>query len=252
MGWGLPRVVLFAVCALSLGNAAQARDWLVVGTQFPRVYERAEDGRIAGLAPAVLRELAGELGVGLRFELHPWARAQRMVELAQADILVGPYRTAEREARFAFAAEPFYEDRIVFYARAGQAISWQGDYRDLQGQRVAVVRGWTYGSGFEAARALLRPVTVEKVEYGLRMLALGRIDLLASNQRNTQPHLRAPELRERVVELLPLIDVQRGYFAFPRDSAHAGLRQRFDQAFRRLVERGQLAQLAAPLGVSVP
>ena len=43
-------------------------------------------------------------------------RAQAMVEAGLADILVGPYRTPERERRFAFAARPFYRDHMVFTA----------------------------------------------------------------------------------------------------------------------------------------
>lgn len=243
---------LLGLCGSLFGGLAQAREWLVVGTTFPQVYEQSADGSFTGLAPSVLRHLAAELGDELRFELYPWTRAQRMVELGEADILVGPYRTAEREARFAFAAEPFYQDRIVFYSRRDQASTWNGDYASLHGKRVAVVRGWIYGSQFEEARARLQPITVESVRNGLRMLHAGRIDLLASNQRNTGPHLLALGLQEQVGELLPLIDVQRGFFAFPRDSGHDELRQRFDSAFEQFVASGQLARLAAPLGVSVP
>jgi polar amino acid transport system substrate-binding protein len=247
----LPQLLLFVGLWL-VGDVALAREWLVVGTHFPQVYEQDESGEFHGLAPAILRRLAPELGAELRFELYPWARAQLMVELGQADILVGPYRSAEREVRFAFAATPFYQDRILFYARRERMPHWDGDYAGLQGQRIAVVRGWAYGSQFEAARASLHPITVETVRNGLLMLQAGRIDLLASNQRNTQPHLRDLGLREQVAELQPLIDVQRGYFAFPRDAAHGELRQRFDLAFARLVESGQLARLAVPYGVNLP
>ncbi|WP_394559771.1 substrate-binding periplasmic protein [Aquipseudomonas alcaligenes] len=243
--------LLLLLCCGLFAGALPARELLVVGTSFPQVYERNAAGDFTGLAPAVLRRLAAELGGELRFELYPWARAQRMVEHGEADILVGPYRTAEREARFAFAAEPFYQDRILFYARLDRREAWDGDYASLAGRRIAVVRGWIYGRQFEDARARLQPVTVESVSNGLRMLVAGRIDLLASNQRNTQPYLTAP-LQQTITELLPLIDVQRGYFAFPRDPGHDRLRESFDRAFFDLVASGQLARLAAPLGVSVP
>lgn len=251
MGVFLQRLLPILLCGL-LSAPALAREWLVVGAQFPQVYEQDAGGRFIGLAPAVLRRLAAELGDRVSFELYPWARAQRMVELGQADILVGPYRTAEREARFAFAAEPFYQDRIVFYARRDGRIGWSGDYAGLAGRRIAVVRGWSYGSRFEEARAWLRPVTVEAVGNGLRMLEAGRIDLLASNRRSTLPRLAALALQERIVELGPLIDVQRGYFAFPRDAEHDQLRRRLDRAFADMIASGELERLAAPLGVSVP
>ncbi|MEK1905347.1 MAG: transporter substrate-binding domain-containing protein [Pseudomonas sp.] len=230
----------------------QAREWLVVGTSFPQVFERSETGQFSGLAPELLQQMSGELGASLRFELYPWARAQRMVEQGQADILIGPYRTPEREARFAFAAAPFYQDRIVFYARRGQGLSWDGSFASLQPHRIAVIRGWTYGSRFEAARAQMQLDTVEGVPNGLRMLVAGRIELLATNHRNTLPHLEALQLTDQLVELQPQIDVQQGYFAFPRDAGHAELREHFDQVFQGFVARGELARLADRLGVSVP
>lgn len=252
MGWCVFRAGLVAACALFYCGASQAREWLAVGTYFPQVYEQAADGSFTGLAPALLREMAGELGEQLRFELHPWARAQRMVELGQADILIGPYRTAEREQRFAFAAEPFYRDHLVFFAQRDRVALWQGDYAALRGRRLAVVRGWTYGNRFETAREYLQPTTVESVRNGLRMLAAGRIDLLASNARNTRPPLHELGLQQQIVELTPLIDVQRGYFAFPRDAAHQALRRDIDRTFASFVDSGRLARLAGQLGVSVP
>lgn len=248
----LPRYLLVAVFGLLLGGPVQAREWLVVGTYFPQVYERTTEGHFIGLAPAVLRRLAVELGDSLRFELHPWARAQLMVELGQADILVGPYRSAEREARFAFAAEPFYQDSMVLFARRDHEPPWGGFYPNLQGRRIAVVRGWTYGAQFEQARQQFSPVVVETVENGLRMLAIGRVDLLASNQRNTRPFLVDQQLAAQVRELQPYLDIQRGYFAFPRDAKHAALRQRIDEQFRQFIASGRLASLGKSLGVAVP
>ncbi|MBB2493893.1 substrate-binding periplasmic protein [Aquipseudomonas ullengensis] len=240
--------LLLLLCCTPL----QAREWLVVGTSFPQVFERSDTGQFSGLAPELLRQMSAELGVSLRFELYPWARAQRMVEQGQADILIGPYRTPEREALFAFAAEPFYQDRIVFYVRNGKGPSWDGSFASLQPHRIAVIRGWTYGARFEAARPQMQLDTVESVPNGLRMLMAGRIELLATNHRNTQPHLAALQLENQITELQPQIDVQQGYFAFPRDAEHDELREEFDQVFRRFVARGELARLAGRLGVSVP
>ncbi len=231
---------------------AQAREWLVVGTSFPKVFELNDSGQFTGLAPAVLRQLAAELGDHPHFEIYPWARAQRMVEQGEADILIGPYRTNERETRFAFAAEPFYQDQIVFYARRQSRLGWNGDFTSLQSHRIAVVRGWTYGPRFEVARPQMQLDMVESVANGLRMLAAGRIELLATNLRNTHPYLIELQLDDQLIPLQPQIDVQQGYFAFPRDAAHVALRERFDQGFQRLIRRGDLARLAAAQGVNIP
>lgn len=55
-----------------------------------------------------------------------------------------------------------------------------------------------------------------------------------------------------VVPLKRIIDVQDGYFAFPRRVDHDGLRVKFNRAFNNMVEQGELARLAGKLGVNIP
>ncbi|MDH1263037.1 transporter substrate-binding domain-containing protein [Pseudomonas sp. GD03944] len=248
---GVLRSVLAACLALWVG-VASGREILAVGTSFPGVFERTSSGEYRGLATSVLTIALKSMGHSVRFELYPWARAQRMVEQGQADVLIGPYRNPQRETRFAFASDAFYRDRIVFYRHASHRPHWSGNYQDLKGQRIGVVRGWSYGTDFDAARWQLDLVTVESVENGLRMLSIGRLELLASNQRNTRPMLQELGLNDEVAELAQEIDTQDGYFAFPRLPSHQPLRESFDQTFRQMIDQGRLATLAAYWQVDIP
>nr|WP_298164742.1 transporter substrate-binding domain-containing protein [uncultured Pseudomonas sp.] len=234
------------------GEMALAREWLAVGTNFPQVFEQSAEGEYRGLAVSVLRHALDSLGHRVRFELHPWARAQYMVEQGRADILIGPYKTAEREARFAFSARAFYRDRIVFYGRRDQLPTWHGDYQALRGRPIGVVRAWAYGNRFDQARQGLDLVVVESVENGLKMLSLGRLQLLASNQRNSRPVLLKLGLLDEIVELDPPISLEDGYFAFPGLASHDALREDFDKALAEMVEQGELARLAKGWQVQIP
>nr|WP_298114604.1 transporter substrate-binding domain-containing protein [uncultured Pseudomonas sp.] len=234
------------------GEMALAREWLAVGTNFPQVFERSAEGEYRGLAVSVLHHGLDMLGHSVRFELHPWARAQYMVEQGQADILIGPYKTAEREARFAFSTMAFYRDRVVFYGRRDRLPPWHGDYQALPGRPIGVVRAWSYGDRFVQAKSTLDLVTVESVENGLKMLSLGRLQLLASNQRNSRPVLLKLGLLDEIVELDPPISLEDGYFAFPRLASHDALRKDFDRALAEMIEQGELARLAEGWQVQVP
>lgn len=199
-----------------------------------------------------MRQALEPLGYQVRFELYPWARAQHMVARGEADILIGPYKNAAREQLLVFSAQPFYRDHIVFYRPRGGVLRWDGDYQQLLGRRIGVVRAWFYGAGFDSRREQLELVTVEQVENGLKMLAAGRLELLASNQRNTQPALLALGLADKLEQLETPIDLQDGYFAFPRDERYRSLREQFDRALQQMTEQGRLAQLAADWQVEIP
>ncbi|WP_233683438.1 substrate-binding periplasmic protein [Pseudomonas anguilliseptica] len=245
------RRLSLAFCCVLLIPPLAARELLAVGSNFPGVFEQ-HGSSYSGLATSVLRQALEPLGYQVRFELYPWARAQHMVARGEADILIGPYKNAAREQLLVFSAQPFYRDHIVFYRPRGGVLRWDGDYQQLLGRRIGVVRAWFYGAGFDSRREQLELVTVEQVENGLKMLAAGRLELLASNQRNTQPALLALGLADKLEQLETPIDLQDGYFAFPRDERYRSLREQFDRALQQMTEQGRLAQLAADWQVEIP
>jgi polar amino acid transport system substrate-binding protein len=241
-----------AILALLCCLPAAARDLLVIGTHFERVYERGQEGEIVGFGPEVVRLIAQRLGHRAIFELYPWARAQALVAQGKADILVGPYKTFERQQLMSFSKLPFYQDQMVFYVRKGTMQDWSGDYAALSEQRIAIVNGWSYGASFDKARPQLRLDVVNSVDSGLKMLAAQHAQMFASNRRNTEPVLGRLGLSGQVAMLPRVIEVQDGYFAFPKRPAGDALRKEFDAEFQRMVESGELRRLGLRHEVNVP
>lgn len=247
------RLCLLSPLALA-AKPALARDVLVVGTSFPRIYEtKGKPGDADGLGAELMRRAAARLGMGLRFEVLPWLRAQAMVEQGQANVLVGPYRTPEREQRFLFSRQAFYADALVFYARRALTSHWVGDFTSLAKVPLAIVQGWAYGEDFERARPGLQQLsTALTVETGLLMLKRGRIELLASNERNTTPVIEALGLTQELQLLNPPISFQRGHFAYTRNAQGEALRDSIDQVMLQLRATGELRELARKWRITIP
>ena len=238
--------------ALGLPAWAQAQPVLAVGATFARLFMPGPQGRPQGLAVDLLERILLPLGQAPRYELYPWLRAQAMLAQGQAQILIGPYRTPEREALMRFSQQAFYEDAMLFYVRREALDLWRGDYAALAGLRVGVVQGWVYGAEFEQRRAQLRPEPLRDLATGLRMLERGRLDLLAANERNAQPVLEALGLGQALLPCRTPLGRLRGHFAFGLDEAGALWRQRVDAGLARLRASGELATLAARWQVTLP
>lgn len=231
---------------------AQPQELVVVGAHFERVFELSKDGRFIGMGPEIIRTLAQRMGYAVRFEIYPWARAQAMVAQGAADILIGPYKSPERLASMTFSERPFYQDEMVFYTRAGAGVEWQGDYAALKETRMVIMNGWAYGGEFDRARPKLRVSVTNAVENGLKMLISQHVDLFATNRRNTEPVIARLQIAGNVVPLAKVIEVQRGYFAFPKRAESDRLRVQFDQAFNAMVDSGELKRLGRQMDVGVP
>ena len=247
------RHLLFA-CLTILGapQCATAAERLAVGARFDLIFEQGADGQWQGLGVDVLRTLAARAGDTVRFNIYPWARAQAMVQRAQADILIGPYKSPERDKQFAFVDLPFYRDRLVFYARNGANPPWHGEFGRLNATRIAAVRGWHYGARFDQARPRLDISEVNQLENGVQMLMHGRVDLLATNERNSAALIGTLHASGRMVALCPAIAQLDGYLAFPRGAAFAAARDRYSALFTEMVRSGEFARLAARHGVLAP
>lgn len=238
--WKPVSCLILAIAGMHVCPAAEV---LAVGTEFAYVFERAPSGEFTGLGVDIVRALAKQAGDTVRFEIYPWSRAQWMVENDQAQIVVGPYKTPERELRFSFARRAFYRDFMVFYARVGSDLHWDGSYAALRGMSIGVIHGWVYGTQFESMRPVIKPEVANSLTNGLNMLNARRIDFLASNMRNTEALIKNLGMGSDFYAIDRAIDIQDGYLAYCKKPGCDQLRLRYDELYESLIDSGELAKL---------
>ncbi|MFE8072460.1 transporter substrate-binding domain-containing protein [Marinobacteraceae bacterium S3BR75-40.1] len=221
-----------------------------VGAFFPRIAEASETGELQGVGVDLARQIATKLGHRLEIDLHPWARALQMIRKGQADLLIGPYWTEEREFFMDFSQAPFYTDQILLYVQRGAPIEWQGDLSVLVGRAVSVTRGWTYGTDFERIRSRLKLKQVNNLCYGFRQLQHGWVDVVPAMVRNARLCIDELELKNEVVGLQPAVEATQGYFGFARKPSLKVFRQRFEQELMRLFKNGTVARINHHYGLS--
>jgi polar amino acid transport system substrate-binding protein len=248
-------LALGLILILTLPMQARAEQVRVVGSTFGKVFERTPDGEFVGLGVDLVRAIAARTGDTVIFEIYPWPRAQMLVEHGIADVLLGPYQTPERQARFVFSERAFYRDNMRFYMRTDHHSVWDGDYTRLKGLRVGAISGWSYGAVFDRARGTLGIRDIQQLENAIEMLRLGRIDILASNERNTDSlpdALKHKAGANAIIPVAPIIDINDGYLAFPKETRFDPVRARFNSALNSLIDEGALAKLALKHHVAIP
>ncbi|HEY1129092.1 MAG TPA: transporter substrate-binding domain-containing protein [Roseateles sp.] len=189
-----PAVTLLAaaVPAQPAGRLVQVtigaeNDW------FP--YSGERDGRAQGMTVELVTAAFEAMGVEVRLELLPYARCMAQTRSGALAGCFNTTRTALIEDDYLWPARPMFSERFLIYARADDPHTGPPlQVRDLEGQQVAVTRGYEYGSEFDANPRILRVVTSHD-ENNFQLLLRGRARYTLAPEANTRLLLqRRPEL----------------------------------------------------------
>lgn len=201
----------------------------VVGNHAPP-YRIVDHGEFRGIYIDAFREVARRAGFQVEFVEAPTARGIVLLETGEADVMLGPNRTPEREASLVFSRVAFPPEPKVFYAMPGITL---GSYQDLKGKTIAVVRSAVYFEPFDTDPALTKEVAPD-YESALRKVEAGRNDLAI-----------APELQgDFLVRALGLHLVKTSYRAAGRPSHIAFSRRSPVLGLQGAVEVGLEAVMA--------
>lgn len=212
----------------------------------PLNYE--ENGRVAGFASELLRQMASDAGHSVQLEVMPWIRAYRTVKQQPGSALYSIVRNPEREALFSWVG-PIAPRRIVVYAQANRPDVVIRQQQDLLRYRLGVL-----AESSAASRLLQLGLPATQLEYGqsdevnLKKLLLGRADgvvMLDWAMRWQQKLQQVDATRIRPVWTL---DQRYQYwFAFNKDTDPALLRS-LQRALDRQRADGRLAALRKRYG----
>ncbi|WP_158659817.1 substrate-binding periplasmic protein [Niveispirillum cyanobacteriorum] len=193
-----------------------------------------------GIGAELARAACDRARLTCTFQQFPWPRAQKEVEMRQADILIGPFRTPEREAWMEFSREHFYVDQMWLF----RAVPDHGPIPGADGlSHVGVPLGWAVG-GDLASRTGVTLEIVCTVDIGLNLITAGRLDAVAAHARAVARYLN----EHPGVRFLPVgqpLSVQRSYMGFSRTFAGSLERRLFETAYESLLADKLYADILA-------
>lgn len=239
------RQALLALALAGAGGPLRAQPRVVViGAEddwYP--YSAERQGRAQGMTVELVTAALAAVGVKVRFDALPYARCMAQTKSGTLTACFNTTRTSLIENDYLWPARPMFEERFVIYARANDPLTSGVQVRDLEGQPVAVTRGYEYGSEFDGNPRIARVVTGND-EKNFQLLLRGRARFTLAPEINTRLLFkRHPELagRFKVVGQLPLFGL---YTAFSRHHPEArSLLQAFDQGMKLITANGLAASI---------
>lgn len=233
-------LALYAALALPAAARGAEGDLVVVGNHAPP-FRIIENGGFYGIYFDIMNEIARRTGLGVRFVEAPFQRCLAMMEQGEADIMLGPNRTPEREAFMAYTTVRFPPADKGFYVYPGS--SPVRAHADLGGLAVAVLRGARYYPEFDDDRALRKVECFDQIQAVEKVLT-GECDaMLIPVQEADYLLMHLGVALERSPFVVP---GKPSYLTISRRSPRALVRREaLEEAMRGMVRDGTLEAILA-------
>lgn len=174
----MKHVVLFCVIFM-VSMAGQASEVLpIVGDYKAKPKNWLDEKNMPkGIMIDLLNEVSLRTGIEFTYELSSWKRAYALSQNGKGAI-IGFSKTAERQKHWDYS-EPMYHDELVFVTTRAKVFSFHG-LESLNGRRLAIKSGSSYGDDFELARQKGYFQVVETIDRvgQMRMLTSDRVDVV--------------------------------------------------------------------------
>ena len=229
------------VCFASLSRCLAADPVLVnvdIGNP-PFMY--VKEGKAAGIYPAIIAAAFARMGVPVTIEAKPWKRAIAEVEEGKAGI--GDfYKNEERIKKYDFS-EPILSENFAVFFNKKNPVNFR-TLADFDGKKVGVIRGWSYGDAFDAARRNNRFIIYEvsSDSANLGMLHLGRLDVAVAVEESGQEEMAASKLTDIEQSRTYLIS-NKGHLAFAKTARKTELLANFSKTIATMKTDGSLDKI---------
>lgn len=243
---GVPFMLLALLLWSMPSTAAQScRLRLALDTPFPP-HIILDDAEPHGLNVRMLQALATEVGCGLQVVKSPWARALKLMQQGQIDVISQLSYNAERGKDLYFIG-PHHQERMWLIADPATqpALQQLADLRHWPASwLLAMLNGGYFGEQFRQLQTdvnfkrHLLPILSNQDK--LALLTSGRVQAVLEEEFAW--HWR---VRQQPGPFQPMLLVHDNpvYFGFSRHSVSPELAARLAIAWQRLYQQGQLQQI---------
>ena len=199
-----------------------------------RINDSEEPSGFIGIDIDLIRQLEKRLGLIIKVESHPRARAIEMLKNGQIDCISGYAYTEEREVFALYVPTPYFAVQPVFYALKGHGSSIT-TYEDLYGKKIGQSKNSTFFNKYNIDMQLTK-VDISSELQIIQMLELGRIDLMIGTDPNISWIIAKLGLSEKfektVFEPMEKTDL---FIAFSRKSPAVDLVPLIDKAIADMI-----------------
>lgn len=189
------------------------------------------------------------MGITVEHRGYPWARAQAMVKVGDADAFL-TVATPERSEYTMAGNEVVLRLENVAYISARHPRRWELEQVKTLGDLKPYLLGAYLGSGWAKTRlAEHRVHWAPRISTILGMVGAERVDAFVDAAQAVRYHVRRLNLDAGIVELAPIFDVVHFRLCIRKNSPYVAQLDQFDQVIRSMRKDGTLQRIYDKYGI---
>lgn len=199
---------------------------------------------IKGVCPEILELVFGELGIKVdsRYAGN-WKRCQKTVEEGKVDIIMGAYKTEEREDIYAYPGTPVSTDPVTIFVWKSREFKFD-QWDDLKGKRVGIARGTSAGQSFD--NWLKKNASVDVAPRRVnnyKKMEIGRIDCCVGGKYAELIEINSYGFKGKVVPLKNSVKAENIYVAISKKSEFVKYLPHLEDGLKKLHADGTVDRL---------
>lgn len=234
--------LMILAVTISHGAHAHPKQLTCKSTVYEPFVIEDSDGSIRGLDVDVVREIGRRLGIRIHFAIVPWRRLEERLADGLEDCVFAYFRTPERLHYARYMGIPLHITRYSLFAKPALAAKIH-DISDLKGMTIGFNQGFQLPQRFaeERKEGLFRTVTVREDEQSFRMLNLGRLDMVLTNE--DVGRYISHRLHLDIQPINPPLTIRPAYLVLSTKPSFKPLKQQFDRALWQILVDGTYRKL---------
>lgn len=199
---------------------------------------------ITGVCAEVLQLIFGELGIKVDSRyVGNWKRCQKRVEDGTVDMIMGAYKTKEREEIYLYPETPIAPDPVTIFVWKGREFKFD-QWDDLKGKRAGIARGVSVGDSF--GKWLKENATIDvgsRRSNNYKKLEAGRIDFCVGGMYAELIEIKSYGFEGKIIPLKNPVKVENTYVAISKKSKFLEKITQLEEGLKKLHADGTIERL---------
>lgn len=203
-----------------------------------RITAKGTKHGFTGIDIDLLEMLGKHLNIQIEIQRHPFARALEMINKGEADLISGVAYTKKRAEFISYVPTSYFTVRPVFYAQKGKGSLIQ-TYNDLYKGKVGYSLHSAYFDPFNSDTEINK-LGLSTEEQLIKMLAMGRLDLIIGTNPNLAYDIKRYGFKEKVEQTQYVPEKMTPiYIGLSKMKNHIRLLQETDIFLKQIIENGR-------------